>query len=175
VKRPRNPRTGPGLGVRKWVYKVNARRPGRLTGWHFDQYFRYRGKKPCEMGGDGWIRSPQSWERLRQVRRGNVFLCYQTEERKIYGLARAATGGYESHPGSGRFNCVDFAPRGLRLANPVNISRPEHRAIFAHVRAFTVPSRGTIHGLAEDEFRAILRVLIQANPKQREVLEAFLP
>ncbi len=145
--------------MRKWVYKVNSHRPGKLTGWHFDQYFRSRSKKPHEMGGDGWIRSPQSWQRLRQVRRGDLFVCYQSDERKIYGLARAASHGYESRPGSGRFNCVDFAPGGLRLKEPLNITRPEHRHIFAHVRAFTVPSRGTIHPLAEDEWRAILRVL----------------
>lgn len=157
-----------------WVYKVNSRRPGRLTGWHFDQYFRYRGEKSYEMGGQGWIRSPMSWERLRHVRRGDVFLCYQADERKIYGLARAATGGYESHRASGRYNCVDFAPEGLRLDEPLNISRPENRAVFAHVRAFTVPSRGTIHALAKDEFRYILRALSRANPRQKKALAAFL-
>ncbi len=160
--------------MQKWVYKVNARRPGKLTGWHFDEYFRYRGRKRYPMGGDGWIRSPQSWERLRHVRRGDLFLCYQAEERKIYGLAQAATDGYESRPGTGRFNCVDFAPGGLRLVEPVNISRPENRDVFAHVRAFTVPSRGTIHPVAEDEFRAILRALGRANLRQKKALKAFL-
>ena len=76
--------------MRAWVYKVNSRRPGRLTGWHFDQYFRYRGQQPYEMGGEGWIRSPQSWAHLRRVRRNDLFLCYQSDERRIYGLARAA-------------------------------------------------------------------------------------
>ncbi len=160
--------------MKKWVYKVNARRPGRFTGWHFDYYFRYRGGQPYPMGGESWIRSPQSWGRLRQVRCGDIFVCYQAEERKIYGLARAATDGHETRPGTGRFNCVDFAPQGLRLDEPVNISRPENRAVFAHIRAFTVPSRGTIHRLAEDEFRYIVRALTRANPKQKKALKAFV-
>jgi hypothetical protein len=157
-----------------WVYKVNAKRPGRLTGWHFDAYFRYRGGKPYEMGGGGWIRSPLSWERLRHVRTGDLFLCYQTEERRIYGLARAATPGYEERPGSGRFNCVDFQPRGLRLRRPLNVGAPAQRRLFAHVRAFTVPSRGTIHRLAADEWPHVLQALIAENPDQRDAILEFV-
>lgn len=126
------------------------------------------------MGGDGWIRSPQSWGRLRQVRRGDLFLCYQSDERKIYGLAKSASDGYESRPNSGRFNCVDFTPGGLRLDQPLNIAQSAHRAVFAHVRAFTVPSRGTIHSLAADELRAILRVLSRANPRQTKTIQGLI-
>jgi hypothetical protein len=160
--------------MKKWVYKVNSHRPGKLTGWHFDQFFKSRSRRPQQMGGDGWIRSPQSWQRLREVRRGDLFLCYQSDERCIYGLARAASEGYETLAGSGRFNRVDFSAGGLRLENPVNLARPEHRAIFGQIRAFTVPSRGTIHALAGDEFRAAMRELIAANPKQAAAIHAFL-
>ncbi len=159
--------------MKAWVYKVNSHRPGKLTGCHFDQYFSYRKTAPRSMGGDGWIRSPQSWQRMRLVKRGDLFLCYQSDERKIYGLARSASDGYENLPGSGRFNCVDFRPRGLRLDEPVNLARPEHRAVFGHVRAFTVPSRGTLHALATDELRAILRVLCETNPRQAAAIRKF--
>ena len=152
--------------MRAWVYKVNSRRPGRFTGWHFDQYFRYRGRRHYDMGGRDWIRSPQSWERLRRVRRGDLFVCYQADERRIYGLAQAASGGYESLAGSGIFDSVDFAPGGLRLENPVQVTQASVREVFAHIRAFTVPSRGTIHALAKDELRALLRVLTESNPRQ---------
>jgi hypothetical protein len=141
--------------VRKWVYKVNSRR----SGWHFDRYFSYRGRAPYEMGGRDYIRSPLSWRHLRQARRGDLFLCFQTDERRIYGFARAASDGYEDDPGAGRFNCVDFAPGGLRLSQPLHVASPAAREIFRHIRAFTVPSRGTIHPLADDEFRAILGLL----------------
>jgi hypothetical protein len=160
--------------MRKWVYKVNSHRPGKLTGWHFDQYFSYRGRKPQGMGGDGWIRSPQSWERLRQVRKGDLFICYQSDERCIYGLARAASDGYETLAGSGRFNRVDLLAGGLRLDEPLNLARPEQRETFGHIRAFTVPSRGTIHALAADEFRALLGELIAANPQQAAAIRAFV-
>ncbi len=156
--------------MRAWVYKVNSRRPGRFTGWHFDQYFRYRGVKPYDMGGHEWIRSPQSWARLKRARRGDLFVCYQADERRIYGLARAATDGYESLAGSGRFDSIDFVPPrnggALRLENTVQVSAPAVRETFQHIRAFTVPSRGTVHSLARDEFRALLRVLIESNPQQ---------
>ena len=160
--------------MKKWVYKVNSHRPGKLTGWHMDDYFLSRSRKPERMGGDDWIRSPQSWARLKLVRAGDLFLCYQSDERKIYGLARAASDGYESLPGSGRFNCVDFRAGGLRLTEPVNLARPEHRDVFGHVGAFTVPSRGTIHALAADEFRAIMTVLMATNPAQAAQIRAFV-
>lgn len=156
-----------------WVYKVNSHRPGRLTGWHFDTFFRYRGRKPYEMGGDGWIRSPQSWANLRKVQKGDLFLCYQSDERRIYGLARTAGAGYEDLADSGIFNCVDFQPGGLRLKNPVSVTAPAHRSVFAHVRAFTVPSRGTIHPLAADELRVVLNILSKGNPEQRDTIRRF--
>ena len=157
-----------------WVYKVNSRRPKKFTGWHFDQYFRARTRRPCDMGGRDWIRSPQSWQRLRRARRDDLFVCYQSDERKIYGLARAASDGYESLPGSGRFDSVDFVPptRGgaLRLKNLVDVRRP----VFRHLRAFAVPSRGTIHALAADEWRALLREVIACNPEQRQSIQSFV-
>ncbi len=159
--------------MRAWVYKVNSKRPGRFTGWHFDQYFRYRGRQPFDMGGRDWIRSPLSWQRLRRVRRGDLFICYQSDERKIYGLARAASAGYESLPGSDLFDSVDFVPPklrgGLRLTNPVDVRGP----LFRHIRAFTVPSRGTIHALAADELRALLGELVAANPAQKNQILSF--
>ncbi|MFQ5778474.1 MAG: hypothetical protein ACE5IP_10765 [Terriglobia bacterium] len=171
--------------MRAWVYKVNTRlsrttsRGGATRGrkrpyaWHFNQYFRYRGQPPYDMGGRAWIRSPMSWRHLRRVRRGDLFVCYQTDERKIYGLARAAGPGYESMPGSGIFDSVDFAPRGLRLENPVDVRHAAARQVFRHVRAFSVPSRGTVHALAADEFRALLRQLVAFNPKQEGQILQF--
>lgn len=152
--------------MRAWVYKIN----GRSTGGHCDNFLRYRGRKPFEMGGRDWIRSPQSWAYLRRVRRGDIFVCHQTDERRIYGLGRTFGDGYESLPGSGRFDSVDFCARGLRLAHPVDVRQP----LFRHIRAFTTPSQGTIHALAADEWRALLGELIAANPDQKKEILAFV-
>ena len=160
--------------MQAWVYKVNSRRPGRFTGWHFDRYFGYRGREPYDMGGREWIRSPLSWARLRRVRRGDLFLCYQADERRIYGLARTASAGYESLPGSGIFDSVDFKPHSLRLANPVDVRHPQVRELFRHIHAFTVPSRGTIHAVARDELRAVLAQLIRFNRSQQKDIRAFV-
>lgn len=160
--------------MKAWVYKVNSHRPGKLTGWHFDQYFRYRGTKPYSMGGEGWIRSPLSWAHLRHVRKGDLFFCYQSDERRIYGVARAASDGFEELPGSGQFNCVDFASRGFRLDKPLEVAAPRHRVVFAHVRAFTVPSRGTIHPLAADERKFVLDSILRDNPEQATAIRAWL-
>lgn len=157
-----------------WVYKVNSRRPGRRTGWHFDQFFRSRRCRAYEMGGREWIRSPLSWARLRRVRPNDLFVCYQSDERKIYGLARTAGPGYESLPGSGIFDSVDFQSGGFRLGVAVPVAHRRTRPVFQHVRAFTVPSRGTVHGLARDELRAILAVLGDFNPLQREAIRRFV-
>jgi hypothetical protein len=156
--------------MRTWVYKVNSRRPGEFTGWHFDQFFRYRGRRPYEMGGREWIKSPQSWRLLRRVQRSDLFICYQSDERAIYGLAHAAGAAYESMPGSGRFDSIDFDARGLRLSQPVDVRQ---HSLFRHIGAFTVPSRGTIHALRADERNALLRLLSETNPKQRAAIARF--
>lgn len=156
-----------------WVYKVNSRRPGVVRGWHFDRFFLSRRKRPYDMGGRECIRSPQSWARLRRVRTDDLFLCYQSDERKIYGLARTAGSGYESLPGSGIFDSVDFQPGGLRLETPVPVAHRTTRPLFQHVAAFRVPSRGTVHALRADELRAVLRLLARFNPGQASAIERF--
>jgi hypothetical protein len=156
-----------------WVYKVNSHRPGLATGWHFDNFFGSRRERPCPMGGREWIRSPQSWARLRRVRAGDLFLCYQSDERKIYGLARSACSGYESLTGSGIYDSVDFQARGLRLKVPVPVAHPSTRPLFGHVAAFCVPSRGTIHALRRDEAKAILALLVRFNPGQRAAIAGY--
>lgn len=156
-----------------WVYKVNSRRFVGSKGWHFDRFFRARRKRPYPMGGRDWIRSPQSWACLRRVRANDCFLCYQSDERKIYGLARAARPGYESLTGSGVFDSVDFHPGGLRLAVPVPVANRATMTVFRNIPAFTVPSRGTIHPVRAEEFRAILAILTHFNLFQKNAIAEF--
>ena len=64
--------------MRAWVYKVNSRGQGGVRDWHFDQYFRYRGRQRFQMGGAERIRSPSRWVCLRRVRAGATNL-FQTD------------------------------------------------------------------------------------------------
>ena len=157
-----------------WVYKVNSRKPDGGRDWHFDTYFNYRGRKAFRMGGTGRIRSSMSWARLARVQKGDIFVCYQTDERKICGFARTAGPGHESIDDSGRFDSVLFTSRGIRLDNPVDVRWKECREQFQHIGAFTVPSRGTIHSLAPDEFRALVSVTIEFNPNQAAKIRSYL-
>ena len=157
-----------------WVYKVNSRKPDGGRDWHFDAYFNYRGREVFRMGGTGRIRSPMSWARLARVRKGDIFVCYQTDERKIYGFARTTGPGHESIKGSERFDSVPFNPGGIRLDKPVDVRWKECRELFQHIGAFTVPSRGTIHSLAPDEFRCLVSAVIKFNPKQAAKIRSYL-
>ncbi|MFQ5696543.1 MAG: hypothetical protein ACE5HB_11180, partial [Terriglobia bacterium] len=78
---------------------------------------------------------------------------------------------------SGRYDSVDFVPPrrsgALRLQTPVSVTHPQVRNTFRHLRAFTVPSRGTVHSLAPDEMRALLRACIAFNPEQKSRILAF--
>jgi hypothetical protein len=157
-----------------WVYKVNSRRVVGSTGWHFVRFFLSRSRRPYPMGGRRWIRSPLSWACLRDVRANDLFLCYQSDERKIYGMARAAGPGYESAPGSGVFDSVNFLPGGLRLGVPVPVAHRTTMAVLRNIPAFTVPSRGTIHRVRADEFREIARIMPRWNPAQKRAIQEFI-
>src|SRR5437660_11375337 len=87
------------------------------------------------MGYEGWIRSASSLRYLREeVKRGDVFLCYETDRKRLIGAARAASDGRDT----GRDSRVDFCPprQAVRLEDPL-VRRPD----LDHSQAFN-PSRG---------------------------------
>ncbi len=147
--------------MRVWVFKINTRR-----GWEFDDYFRSRGRGSYKMGEDGWIRSASSLRYLREeVKRGDVFLCYETNRKRLIGLARAASDGRDVGTGS----LVDFcSPRqAVRLSTPLN-RRPD----LDHILAFTPHrGRGTIQKIDSDEFRFLRRRILSKNPNQKSDLD----
>lgn len=147
--------------MRVWVFKVNTRR-----GWEFDEYFRSRRHGHYPMGDEGWIRSASSLRYLREeVKRGDMFLCYETDRKRLLGVARAASDGRDTGMGS----LIDFcAPRrAVRLRNPL-ARRPD----LDHILAFT-PSRGrgTVQKIDPDEFSYLRRRILSKNPTQKSALE----
>jgi hypothetical protein len=150
--------------MRVWVFKINTKR-----GWEFDTYFRSRRRGVYPLGDEGWIRSASSLRYLREeVKRGDLFLCYEVDRKQVVGLARAASDGRDTGQGS----LVDFCPpqQSMRLENPLT-RKPD----LDHILAFSPQrGRGTVQRIDADEFRSIRRIVTQKNPEQIEALNRLL-
>ncbi len=144
-----------------WVYKVNTRR-----GWEFDEYFRSRARGPYEMGDEGWIRSASSLRNLREkVKRGDLFLCYEVDRKRLVGLACAASDGRDVGMGS----LIDFCPprEAVRLDHPLK-RKPD----LDHILAFSPHrGRGTVQKIDGDEFRRLRRIMLHKNRAQAKALQ----
>jgi hypothetical protein len=150
--------------VRVWVFKINTRR-----GWEFDQYFRSRRRGSFPLGDEGWIRSASSLRYLREeVKRGDLFLCYEVDRKQVVGITRAASDGRDTGMGS----LVDFAApaQAVRFANPLT-RKPD----LDHILAFSPKrGRGTVQQIDVDEFRRLRRIMFQKNAAQKAALEKLL-
>jgi len=153
--------------ARVWVFKINTKR-----GWEYDQYFRSRARGPVEMGDEGWIRSASSLRYLREeVKKGDLFLCYETDRKQMVGVARAASNGRERDL-MRRVSLIDFCPprEAVRLKNPL-VRYPD----LDHILAFTPQrGRGTIQPIDRDEFARLRRIMLRKNPGQAEALRGLL-
>jgi hypothetical protein len=150
--------------MRVWVFKINTKR-----GWEFDQYFRARGRGPYAMGDEGWIRSASSLRYLREeVKRGDLFLCYETDRKKVVGVARAASDGRDRGMGS----LVDFCSplEAVRLENTLaRLPDLDHILAFSPRRG-----RGTVQRIDPDEFSRLRRIILRKNPAQARKLHRLL-
>ncbi|HEV2350664.1 MAG TPA: hypothetical protein VG028_12545 [Terriglobia bacterium] len=150
--------------MKVWVFKINTKR-----GWEFDQYFRSKARGPVEMANEGWIHSASSLRYLREeVKRGDLFLCYETDRKRLLGVALAASDGRDIGMGS----LIDFCPprRAVRLENPLR-RKPD----LEHILAFTPQrGRGTIQKIDRDEFARLRRLLLRNNPRQAGTLRRLL-
>lgn len=146
--------------MKVWVFKINTKR-----GWEFDGYFDSRARGVYEMGDENWIKSASSLRFLREeVKRGDLFLCYETDRKQLVGVARAASDGRDVGMGS----LVDFCPprEAVRLENPL-----KRKPGLDHILAFTpLRGRGTIGRIARDEFARLRRAMLRMNPKQAKAL-----
>jgi hypothetical protein len=117
------------------------------------------------MGDEGWIKSASSLRFLREeVKRGDLFLCYETDRKRVVGVARAASDGRDVGMGS----LVDFCPprEAVRLENPLT-RRPD----LDHILAFSPHrGRGTVQMIDADEFVRLRRVILRRNPRQAGAL-----
>jgi hypothetical protein len=153
---------GPAIPLmRVWVFKINTKR-----GWEFDQYFRSRSRGVYPLGDEGWIRSASSLRYLREeVKRGDLFLCYEVDRKQVVGVARAASDGRDVGMGS----LIDFCPPRQAVHLPSPLAR---KPDLDHILAFTPRrGRGTVQKIDADEFRRLRRLMLQKNPQQSETLK----
>ena len=147
-----------------WVFKINTKR-----GWEFDEYFRSRTQGVYPLGDEGWIRSASSLRYLRvEVKRGDLFLCYEVDRKLAVGLAQAASDGRDVGLGS----LLDFCPprQAVRFANPLT-RRPD----LDHILAFSPQrGRGTVQKIDSDEFARLRRIILRKNPEQAGALRRIL-
>jgi hypothetical protein len=150
--------------TRVWVFKINTKR-----GWEFDEYFRSRARGAFEMGDEGWIRSASSLRYLREeVKRDDVFFCYEVDRKRLVGVTRAASDGRDAGQGS----LVDFLTprRAVRLETPLR-RRPD----LDHILAFSPKrGRGTVQKIDADEFRRLGRLMLAKNPRQARAIQRLL-
>ena len=150
--------------MKAWVFKINTRR-----GWEFDQYFRSRRRGLYPLGDEGWIRSASSLRFLREeVKRGDLFLCYEVDRKQVVGITRAASDGRDRGQGS----LLDFCPprNAVRLRNPL-LRHPD----LDHIQAFTPHrGRGTVQRIERDEFARLRRMILRKNPQQAQALSRLL-
>lgn len=146
--------------MRVWVFKINTKR-----GWRFDEYFRSTARGVYPMGDEGWIRSASSLRYLREeVKRGDLFLCYEVDHKQVVGVARTASDGRDVGQGS----LIDFCSphQSVRLENPL-VRKPD----LDHILAFSPHrGRGTVQGIDADEFLRLRRLMLAKNPRQAEKL-----
>lgn len=150
--------------MKAWVFKINTKR-----GWEFDRYFRSKGRGPYEMADENWIRSASSLRYLREdVKRGDLFLCYETDRKQLLGVARAVSDGRDTGMGS----LIDFCPphRAVRLQNPLR-RKPD----LDHILAFTPKrGRGTVQRIDRDEYIRLRRLILHKNQGQLKELRRLL-
>ena len=149
--------------MRVWVFKINTER-----GWEFDNYFRSRRRGPYPLGDEGWIRSAASLRYLREdVKRGDLFLCYEVDRKQVVGLSRAVSDGRDTGLGS----LLDFCPprQAVRLENPLT-RKPD----LDHILAFSPQrGRGTVQRIDADEFRRLRQIMLRKNSGQKEALKGL--
>lgn len=141
--------------------------------WHWRDFFRNPVEEGRNWGGREWIRSPVSWARIREMRKGDIVVAYQAGE-GILGLARLASDGYPESPG-GPYDTFDLAPSPIvRLEEPIPLflvrQLPEARRHFEFLRIH----HGTVFRITPEGFQALLHLIRALNPQQEPEIQAFL-
>jgi len=147
-----------------WTVKCNYKRRDGGQGWHWKRYLAETGQ--CfDFGGPEWIRSKASQRHIRDgVTKGDLVLCYQTDEKAILALTRMASNGYEHSATPGEFNMFNLvsAQQTLGFEPPVTIA--ELRQNGCDPACFRTGTQGTVFPVKSDDWTAILRTIKAIRP-----------
>jgi len=142
--------------------------------WHWDYYFKCP-EDGLDWGGESWIKSRWSFDRIVDMRDGDLAVLYQSQE-GILGLTYLAGDGRQEH-GSGDFNVIDFAAAPLvALENPITIKTIKtYKGAKENVEFAGGFTQSTVFRVTKQGFEQIvLDAIRSANPGQHRELDEFL-
>src|SRR5262249_50263043 len=103
--------------------------------------------------------------------KGDLFLCYETDRKRMVGVARAASDG-RGRDLMRKVSLIDFCPprEAVRLENAL-ARHPD----LDDILAFTPHrGRGTVQHIDGDEFVRLRRIMLRKNPGQAAALRRLL-
>jgi hypothetical protein len=162
--------------VNIWVVKARERMQDGSQGWHWDEYLHRRDPaQAMDWGGRNWIRSHESKKHIRTgLQRGDIVVCYQTDNRAILAFTRTASKGLDDPKGSGDYNCFDLVPSEDALLVDPPLPIKTLRADGADPEAFHMGKQGTVFPMNDREFAGVVRSIKRHAPALTEDLQDWL-
>jgi predicted RNA-binding protein with PUA-like domain len=158
--------------IPSWWVTASDLDPNRPVRW--EDFFE--DPQDNHWGGPDWIRAPQSIARIREMRAGDVVVCYQASRRMkgIVGLVYLETDGYQDSK-SRKYDSFDLCPSPIvRLNTPVPLRAirrlPNAKKDIEFIRIL----RGTVFRITPTGFRKIRDLILKYNPKQSKEISRFL-
>jgi hypothetical protein len=153
-----------------WIYRNNARFQGEtVSSGQWREFVRQYGRRgPTEWGSTKWIRSRSSRKIIREeLDPGDLFLCWQTDERAAIGLARLTK--LEQR---GEWTDLILEPV-LEFPAPVRLRElAEQDASLRQVGFIAKHSQGTLARASADD-ADILLLACGVDPKTLDVTAVF--
>lgn len=158
-----------------WVQKSRFKLKAGRRGWHCDSYLK--GDKPTEpymSGGRKSTSNPRSMAYIRAIRPGNIIVLFQVDDESFYALCQAQSAGFESVPGSRKFDSVYLAPAVTAFKFNKPLTLDELRASGCDPECFGPATNGRMFPLSLEDFLGLVKAIAATNPEQSKDLNAWL-
>lgn len=154
-----------------WVVKARLHKEDGSEGWHWGNYFDGGYEAGNKWGGKDWIRSNESKKYIREkVRKGDIVVCFQSDNGDIWGLTSMTTDGREEIRGSNEYNLLNFSSpsKTFKLTPPLKLQRL--REDRCNPKCFAPGRQGTIFPLDLKDFQRILSAIGRNYPENKKDL-----